>query len=316
MKLARLMTQGRSETVAVVREDAGRQTLIDILAVAQAAQMGCSFTDMDAVIQGGLRALSWIHELLAWSEGRADAAWEVQPQRAQWLTPVSPRPVIAAGRNFKAHREESRASVHASADMHAEFPTGFVKLPQTLVPHGAMVAMPPDTQQLDHEVEVALVLAKPLYRASRVQARDAIFGYTVFNDLSARDWQMRERKNQLLLAGKNFPGAGPIGPCILTADEMPDPAQLALSLHVNGELRQRGTCADLLFPFDELVSFWSRMGLSAGDVIATGTPEGVALHRKPDPTPFFLKPGDVVRASVDQIGGLEVTIAPPLRPNP
>jgi len=143
---------------------------------------------------------------------------------------------------------------------------------------------------------------------SNFKSAATIFGYTVFNDLSARDWQMRERQNQLLLIGKNFPGFGPIGPYILTADEVPDPSRFELSLRVNGEERQRGSCADMIFSIDELVSFWSRIGLNAGDIIATGTPEGVALHRKPDPGPFFLKLGDLVSAEVSQIGTLDIRI--------
>ena len=130
----------------------------------------------------------------------------------------------------------------------------------------------------------------------------------MFNDLSAREWQLAEMRNQLLMLGKNFPGFGPVGPYILTADAVPDPSALVLWLEVNGERRQHSDCSDLIFGFDEMVAFWSRAGLEAGDLISTGTPDGVALHRKPDPGPFFLKPGDLVHAGVDQIGVLETRI--------
>jgi len=136
----------------------------------------------------------------------------------------------------------------------------------------------------------------------------ALFGYTIFNDLSAREWQLREMDNGMILLGKNFPGFGPLGPCILTTDEVPDPQGLVLWLKVNGELRQHSDCRDLIFGFDELVAFWARCGLLPGDLISTGTPEGVALHHKPDPQAWYLKPGDHVEAGVDGIGVLETFI--------
>ena len=140
------------------------------------------------------------------------------------------------------------------------------------------------------------------------QAKQAIFGYTVFNDLSAREWQLKEMHNNLVMMGKNFPGFGPLGPYILTADEVPDPKGLVLWCKVNGEMRQHSDCRDLIFDFEDMVGFWAKVGLVAGDIISTGTPEGVALHRKPDPTPFYLKPGDVVEAGVDGIGTLTTYI--------
>src|SRR5690606_22164381 len=124
-----------------------------------------------------------------------------------WQTPVPPRSFIAAGRNFGKHQLESiRGNPVAGAGFHAEFPTGFVKLGRVLVPHMATVTRPPDVTQLDYEVEVAVVIGKTMSRASESQAREAIFGYTVFNDLSAREWQLGEMRNQLLMQGKNFPG--------------------------------------------------------------------------------------------------------------
>lgn len=134
-----------------------------------------------------------------------------------------------------------------------------------------------------------------------------VFGYTVFNDLSARDIQRREMANQSILAGKNLPGFGPLGPWILTADEVPDPAQLELKLRVNGRERQNSLCTDMLNSFAQLISSWSSMGLAPSDVIAGGTPAGVAIGR-PNPQEFFLKPGDRVEAEITQIGVLETFI--------
>jgi 5-carboxymethyl-2-hydroxymuconate isomerase len=114
--------------------------------------------------------------------------------------------------------------------------------------------------------------------------------------------------NQSILIGKNLPGLGPLGPWILTADEVPDPTALRMELLVNGETRQKASCHDLIFSVPALVAHWSRMGLEIGDLITLGTPEGVAIGSKPDPMPFYLKPGDTVHARVDQIGTLETLI--------
>ena len=113
----------------------------------------------------------------------------------------------------------------------------------------------------------------------------------------------------MILIGKNFPGFGPIGPWILTADEVPDPSRLVIDLKVNGQTVQHESCSDMIFNFQQLISFWSKSGLTMGDMIASGTPEGVAMHRKPDPFAFYLKPGDVIHASVEGIGVLETRIS-------
>jgi 2-keto-4-pentenoate hydratase/2-oxohepta-3-ene-1,7-dioic acid hydratase in catechol pathway len=112
----------------------------------------------------------------------------------------------------------------------------------------------------------------------------------------------------MIMLGKNLPGFGPVGPLIVTADEVPDPQALTVALRVNGETRQSDPASDMIFDFASLVSFWSRMGLAAGDLITSGTPEGVALHHKPDPFAWYLKPGDVVEAWVSGIGTLRTRI--------
>jgi 5-carboxymethyl-2-hydroxymuconate isomerase len=152
------------------------------------------------------------------------------------------------------------------------------------------------------------VIGRACERVSEERALDAVFGYTVLNDLSARELQRKEMANQSILIGKNFPGFGPLGPWITTADELPDPSVMEVELKVNGEVRQQADCRNLIFPFPRLIAHWSRMGLDRGDLITTGSPEGVAIGR-PDPLPFYLQPGDVVHATVRQVGTLETTIA-------
>ncbi|OWT56168.1 fumarylacetoacetate hydrolase family protein [Candidimonas nitroreducens] len=310
MKLARFSLQNDpAERLGVVLEDNGAMQLLDVAALPWVSENSGFPMAMKQVIDAGQAGLDALRETVRKANAEADPAWLHRAEEIVWLPPVPPRSCIAAGRNFGAHRMESiHGNPKAGAGFQMDFPTGFIKLGRNLVGHRAEVKRPEDVEQMDYEVEVAVVVGESLLNASRTQARQAVFGYTIMNDLSAREWQFAEMRNLLLMMGKNFPGFGPLGPCILTADEVPDPTALRLWLTVNGELRQQSDCTDLIFQFDELVAFWSRIGLEAGDVIASGTPEGVAVHRKPDPRPFFLKPGDIVHAGVDQIGVLETRI--------
>ncbi|SAI27977.1 putative hydrolase [Bordetella ansorpii] len=310
MKLARFQLAGTAEErLGIVQETRSGISLLDVAALPWIGQDRGMLRSMMSTIEAGPRALDALRDLQRRFIAQPDPCWEHAADSVVWLTPVPERSCIAAGRNFGAHRLESiRGNPDAGAGFQIDFPTGFIKLGRNLVGHRAEVKRPDDVEQLDYEVEVALVVGKPLLNVSRAEAAQAIFGYTIMNDLSAREWQLAEMRNLLVMMGKNFPGFGPVGPCILTADEVPDPTALRLWLTVNGELRQQADCSDLIFGFDELVAFWSRVGLQAGDIISSGTPEGVALHRKPDPRPFFLKPGDIVHAGVDQIGILETRI--------
>lgn len=309
MKIARYRSAAQGERFGIVSDAWGLERLVDV-ARATAARGGPGTPDsVMGLIEGGDRAMDATRELLAWAEQRQDPVWLDDPGTVRWLTPVPEKSIFCAGRNFGRHMLESRSGGGANASkLHSEFPTGFIKLGRTLVPHKSQVKRPTDVQCLDYEVEIALVLGKSIDAHSRIDPASAIFGYTIFNDLSAREWQLREMQNGLLMLGKNFPGFGPVGPYILTADEVPDPTALVLWLKVNGEVRQHADCRDLIFGFPELVAFWSRFGLAPGDLISTGTPEGVALHHKPDPQAWYLKPGDRVEAGVQGIGVLETFI--------
>jgi 2-keto-4-pentenoate hydratase/2-oxohepta-3-ene-1,7-dioic acid hydratase in catechol pathway len=185
---------------------------------------------------------------------------------------------------------------------------GFIKLPGCMVPTRSEVRRPAGVEWFDYEIEPCAVVGR---FAQDVAERDAlrhVFGYTILNDLSARELQRKEMANQAILLGKNFPGFAPVGPWITTADEIPDPSKIAMELRVNGEVRQHATCEELIFGFGAMVAHWSKMGLAPGTLISTGSPEGVAISRRPDPAPFFLKPGDVVEAEVEQVGTLVTRI--------
>jgi 2-keto-4-pentenoate hydratase/2-oxohepta-3-ene-1,7-dioic acid hydratase in catechol pathway len=309
MKIARYQSTAGLERLGVVTSLLGRELLVD---VAKAATTRGSHRPPESVmdlIQGGAQAMDATRELLMWAEHRQDPAWMDDPGHVQWLTPVPAKSMICAGRNFGRHKMESvKGNPASGSKLHSDFPTGFIKLGRTLVPHKSQVKRPKDVLDFDYEVEIVLVLGKAIDLESDVDPASAIFGYTIFNDLSAREWQIREMYNGMIMLGKNFPGFGPLGPYILTADEVTDPNGLVLWLKVNGELRQHSDCRDLIFGFEEMVAFWSRFGLVPGDMISTGTPEGVALHHKPDPSAWYLKPGDRVEAGVDGIGVLETFI--------
>jgi 2-keto-4-pentenoate hydratase/2-oxohepta-3-ene-1,7-dioic acid hydratase in catechol pathway len=129
-----------------------------------------------------------------------------------------------------------------------------------------------------------------------------VAGYAAFNDISARDVIRAENRSGIHLMGKSFPGFAPMGPCLVTADEIAEPQSLKLSLRVNGETRQDSHLGFMIFNIREMIAYWSQMGLQPGDVLTTGTPRGVAAGRKAGETPWWLKPGDVVEVEVEKIG--------------
>ena len=211
------------------------------------------------------------------------------------LSPI-PRPgkVLCSGINYHGHFAEN-----PNAKMPSE-PFFFAKLSTSVVGHGAAIEHPARTEQLDYEVELAVVVGQPLRRAAEADVMPAIFGYTLLNDVSARDVQFRE--SQITL-GKNFDGFAPIGPWIVTADEIPDLSNVRLRAILNGRTMQDGSTSDWVFPLTRLIAFLSHtMALEPGDVVSTGTPAGVGLFQKP---PVFMRAGDVIAIEADGIGRLE-----------
>lgn len=311
MKIGRYLGTDGAERLGVVQSAGSTLQVLDLVAAATARQPSSPFArTMDELIDSGRQGLDSAYASIEWAARQGEESWLRNEADVAWLVPVKVRNCIATGRNFAKHVAEARDywEKRGVPQAHRDFPTGFTKLTSVLVPTRTSVKRPADVVMFDYEVEAAAVIGRTIQNVPASQARSAIFGYTVMNDLSAREWQRREMANQLLMLGKNFPGFGPLGPYILTADEMPDPAALVLALSVNGDERQRSACDCLIFSFDEMVAHWSRLGLQRGDVLTSGTPEGVAVGFKPDPGPYFLKPGDTVTASIEQIGKLETFI--------
>lgn len=308
MKIGRYSGSG-GEFLGVVIDQGGRQKVLDLGTAAKAHGKAAVAATMNTFIDGGRAQLDAGYAVIEWAGRAGDAAWFVDEKTVPWMTPLDVRNCIAGGRNFAAHRAETLEYwTKQGAKLHSEIPMGFIKLGSCMVPTRTAVKRPANCAWFDFEVEATAVIGKPLLDANEKEALDGIFGYTVLNDLSAREMQRKEMANQSILLGKNYPGLGPLGPWIVTADEVPDPSVLEVRLTVNGEERQHAFCTDLIFPIPALVAHWSKMGLARGDLVTVGSPEGVAIGR-PEPMAFYLQPGDVVRAEVVQVGVLETTIA-------
>lgn len=221
------------------------------------------------------------------------------------LAPV-PRPlknVICLGWNYAAHAAESAGARDDLASNIAELPKHpivFTKAPTSVT--GPEATIPYDPQlsvEIDWEVELAVIIGRSGRNIAETNALAHVFGYTVLNDLSARDIQRRHKQ---FFLGKSLDGHCPMGPWIVTADALPEPQNLRLRTWVNGQLKQDGTTANQIFTVARTISILSQvMTLEAGDVIATGTPDGVGYARKP---PEFLQPGDLVECEIEDIGRL------------
>jgi 2-keto-4-pentenoate hydratase/2-oxohepta-3-ene-1,7-dioic acid hydratase in catechol pathway len=238
----------------------------------------------------------------------------LEPSEIHWLPPVMPDKLICIGTNYRDHVNEMEAAggPHVSAE---PWPFSFLKPPRTsLTGHEADVRKPGYGAKLDWETELALVIGDGS-KARGENPLEAIFGYSVLNDLSVRDYVPLPHALGLdALVAKGFDDSAPMGPFIVTADEIADPQVLALSLRVNGAVKQDSNTAHMIFGVREILAHLARVvTLSPGDVIATGTPAGVGAGRRP---PEFLEPGDVVEAEVEGVGLLRTRIVAgaPLEP--
>jgi len=203
--------------------------------------------------------------------------------------------VLCIGMNYKDHCEEQGAPIPTE-------PLVFNKFPSCVVGPNADLPYPKLTNKLDWEVELTIVIGKKAFEVTKEEARDYIYGFTAAHDVSARDWQLTKNGGQWLL-GKAMDAFAPIGPAIVTKEEIGDPHNLNLSCTVNGEVKQDSNTAQFVFGVDEVVSWVSKFTtLLPGDIILTGTPPGVGAFQKP--VPQFLKVGDTVECKVEKIGSV------------
>lgn len=262
--------------------------------------------DVRDLLWAGNDALLHALEAATWaSENAKQAEGAVKPRSSVTLRPpVRPGKIICVGLNYLDHIREVGREIPKA-------PTLFAKPPSSIIGPGDSIVKPSSTDELDHEVELAVIIGRRVRHVERAEARNAVAGYTVLNDVSARDMQ---RLTTQWFTGKALDTSCPIGPALVTADDLPDPTNLDIQCSVNGEVRQRSNTKNLLFGVDALVSYISGiMTLEPGDIIATGTPGGVALGQA---DPHWLKAGDTVRCEISGIGVLEnsvVTAAGSLR---
>jgi 2-keto-4-pentenoate hydratase/2-oxohepta-3-ene-1,7-dioic acid hydratase in catechol pathway len=235
-------------------------------------------------------------EVSAKSEGLEDARGKgllVERSQARLLAPV-PRPgkLICIGLNYRDHAAESNLKI-------PERPVVFSKFTTSVVAPGEPVILPATSQQVDYEAELAVVIGRRTKSVSSRRALEYVLGYTVFNDVSARDFQFADGQWQ---RGKSCDTFAPMGPAIVTTDDVSDPHKLSIELRLNGKTMQNSNTDQLIFGVPELISFLSAtITLEPGDVIATGTPAGVGFARQP---PVFLKDGDVMEVEIEKLGKL------------
>lgn len=246
--------------------------------------------DMLALIRGGAAALGEVERRKQDTDATSYTFHQIK------LRAPVPRPgkILCCGLNYKSHIEENPAAVFPDE------PDFFCKVPSAVIGPGDPIVIPPMSKQVDYEAEFAVVIGQRMHHVRRENVFDHIFGYTILHDVSARDVQFKPNGRT---RGKNFDTFAPIGPCIVTRDEIPDVNNLSLRTWLNGELMQDGNTRDWVFPPEIVLEYISNiMTLEPGDVVSTGTPAGVGYFRRPQ---VFLKAGDVAAVEIRGIGRLE-----------
>jgi len=247
----------------------------------------------DEVMQGGNEVVTQLKNYL---KGLDIGKCRLITEDALKFGPAVPAPgkIICIGLNYRKHAEETKAEI-------PQFPILFSKFSNAVAAHGEDILIPPVTKQVDYEAELVIVMGKRAKRVAKEDALDYVLGYTCGNDLSARDLQ---RRTSQWLLGKSCDGFSPLGPYLVTADEVEDPNSLEIACFVNGERKQGSNTGDMIFSCAELISYISQhMTLEPGDVIFTGTPEGVILGY-PRESRVWLKDGDEVSVEIEKLGRL------------
>jgi len=255
---------------------------------------------MRAFLAGGEAARKAAEDAIEFAMAHPHRQYEGLPivtplASVQLLAPIAdPLKIMCIGQNYRDHCEEQNQPIPERAIL-------FAKFPNTINDPGAPIVLPAVSTMVDYEAELAVVIGKRAKHVSESDARQYVAGYTCLNDVSARDIQLHPAEKQWV-RGKTSDTFAPIGPMLVTADEIADPQDLDISLTLNGESMQSSNTSNLIFGIDYLVSYLSRnITLEPGDIISTGTPGGVGMYRSPQ---VFLKPGDVVSVTIEHIGTL------------
>jgi acylpyruvate hydrolase len=273
----------------------GEQQVVDLKAAHQAMDDQAEVTfleDMIALLAAGPTGLEKVAVVLAFAA--TTPANFVHPLEQVTLLPpvLKPGMVIALGRNYAAHAAEGGATP-------PDYPMLFHKTAGSLLGAGGTNIIPPITNKVDYEGELAVVIGRTCKQVAPQEALDYVAGYTIANDVSARDLQ---RRTSQFTAGKMLDTFGPLGPALVTRDEIPDPGNLAIRTRLNGQVMQDDTTRNMIFDVPFTISYISHIAtLNIGDVILTGTPEGVGYPRNP---PVFLQEGDVISVEFEGLGTL------------
>lgn len=264
--------------------------------------------EMLALFAGGDTSLEAAHKALDYAlhQGTTTPGANGEPlfhdlDQVQLKAPIIPKKFFHTAGNFREHHEEATKAGFS----HPVLPwiVFFQNVDAIIGPEEPVIYPEHLTQELDYELELAVVLKKNGKHFTPEEARDYIGGYVIFNDITARDIQRREMKSGVFSFCKAIDSFCPLGPWIVTADEIPDPHNLAMELRVNGESRQRSHSSKMSVKIPEILSHYSPMGYSAGDVVSTGTVSGVAAFSG-DPKAWYLKAGDVIECEIEKIGVL------------
>ncbi len=259
--------------------------------------------DLRNLIERGEPAIAQIRAAVQYAQERGEDGDDPSESRMIYsfsevgiYAPIlNPEKIVAVGLNYLDHAKESGMEPPKQ-------PIFFSKYASSIVGPGAAVVLPPSdvTEQVDYEVELAVVIGRAAKNVSEDEAMDHVFGYTIVNDVSARDLQFQDGQ---WVKGKALDTFAPMGPWVVTKDEIEDPHNLRIVLALNGELVQDSNTSNLIFKIPQLVAYFSKLfTLRPGDVISTGTPPGVGMAKKP---PRFLRPGDTMVAEIEGIGALE-----------
>lgn len=290
----KLLTFLKNEKQALgVKVDEG---IIDIAAAVEKSSAENIATDIMDLIEGGEEARNYLQNFIEGLD--KNGSYLLDEASMTWGPAITrPKKIICVGLNYRKHADETKSD-------YPERPILFNKFENALTGHLNDIVVPRTTERLDYEVELGIIIGKTAKHVSEEDALDYVFGYCTTNDLSARDIQKRSPQWML---GKTNDGFAPVGPFVVTKDEVKDPNNLQLKTTLNGEVRQNSNTADMIFNCKELISYLSSyMTLKPGDLIMTGTPEGVIIGR-PMEDRVYLQPGDTITTEIEGLGALTNT---------
>ncbi|MCR2821010.1 fumarylacetoacetate hydrolase family protein [Lederbergia panacisoli] len=276
--------------------DIEKSSVWDLISISKDSGILCPVSLLEGIVESE-QFINRVEKLIEWGKNADNESYFIPLSEITWLPPI-PKPtknIMCVGKNYREHAIE----MGSEADI-PEHVMVFTKAPTTVIGHNDHIdAHSKITEQLDYEGELALVIGKKGKNISQQDALDYVFGYTILNDVTARDIQQRHKQ---FFIGKSLDASCPMGPWIVYSDEISNPNRLHITTKVNGEIRQNSNTEHFIFPVEEVISVLSQgMTLEPGDIIATGTPAGVGKGFKP---PRFLKQGDVIEIEVEGIGKL------------